>query len=100
MGNPLLIQVAPITLSLERFAQLLQENRILGYSTLCVSLYVFYWICLSIYHLTFHPLAKYPGPWLAAVSPVRTPINYPRLIFLTSFVAFLLLGFCSWKSWS
>ncbi|KIW07451.1 uncharacterized protein PV09_02290, partial [Verruconis gallopava] len=40
---------------------------------LCVAsatLLLVYWITLAIYRLWFHPLAKYPGPFLARITPV------------------------------
>ncbi|KAI1327193.1 cytochrome P450 monooxygenase-like protein [Xylariaceae sp. FL0255] len=37
-----------------------------------ISLVIAYYAVLSVYRLYFHPLAKYPGPKLAAISPLWT----------------------------
>lgn len=35
-----------------------------------LALSVIYMVVITIYNLYFHPLAKYPGPCLARISPV------------------------------
>ncbi|KAF2404512.1 cytochrome P450 [Trichodelitschia bisporula] len=39
---------------------------------------VLYFVGLAVYRLTFHPLAKYPGPWLNAISPIPGIISLLR----------------------
>ena len=39
-----------------------------GLFGLCASVYAMYAVLLAIYRVTLHPLAKFPGPRLAAVS--------------------------------
>lgn len=31
-------------------------------------LYILYWVCVFVYRITLHPLAKFPGPKLAGAS--------------------------------
>jgi len=64
--------MTPVLLDFQRPSALFAENKALGYLFVFITVQILYWICIGIYRLTFHPLAKYPGPWIAAVSPVRS----------------------------
>ncbi|KAF2098695.1 pisatin demethylase [Rhizodiscina lignyota] len=48
-----------------------------------VAAILLYWVAIIVYRLTLHPLAKYPGPILCAISPV--PSIYYLLIGRISF---------------
>lgn len=61
--------MTPVLLDFQRPSALFAENKALGYLFVFITIQILYWICIGIYRLTFHPLAKYPGPWIAAVSP-------------------------------
>lgn len=56
---------------------LLQYNQISPYlgplALLLVAVGFLYTLGLCIYNLYFHPLARYPGPFLAKISPVGLP---------------------------
>ncbi|KIM92948.1 hypothetical protein OIDMADRAFT_184951 [Oidiodendron maius Zn] len=45
---------------------------------LCIQVYVVYYLASAVYLLTFHPLAKYPGPKLWAVSRIPWALRVIR----------------------
>ena len=52
------------------------SERLLIAGGLLVAGSILYTLCLFIYRLFFHPLAKFPGPWLNAVSDVSRPLQH------------------------
>jgi hypothetical protein len=55
-------------LSLSLWIQIVSVPGNMGWLVLSCSLFVAYWVLLAIYRLHFHPLSRYRGPRVAAVS--------------------------------
>jgi hypothetical protein len=44
------------------------KDRLILFALIYVTCYLTYWTGVVIYRITFHPLAKYPGPFLCRTS--------------------------------